>query len=342
VIVHCATLDDLVARVIEVATQLDKPIPRVSGRDMRDPGGVTDRNVWDLGGLKLAKASAMLAVGEAVKHATPERAAKKAVKRRPPKQKLQRGKATSIKGWRTVAMVGDLHAPKHHQGFLSAFVAWLADVKPDVLVLAGDILELESMSSYMGGGLEYLEDDVWVGNWLLDRFEEASPGMETFYLEGNHETRLQRWLSSHAPQLIGVTDIPSKLRLEERGVRWVEEGHQPLDVGGLRVIHGHQDMRGWGTIHAAKKMAEKHGVPGRTVVSFHTHKHQVFDRPHSFGVIRAIGIACGRTLKPAWKAGETDGWSHQWGLAYVNDTSARVEVITYADGIALHGGRAYR
>lgn len=341
-IVVMDTRDELVARIIEVAAQLNRPIPMVSGRDMRDPGGVTDRNINELGGIRAARSFAMQEMGEAVREkSTPKQAAKKVARKPKKPAKIKRSKRSLISGWRKVAILSDIHAPEHDRGCLTACLTWLRDTLPDVVILNGDIIELQSMSGF-GGGLATLEDDCAIGNWLLDQIAEASPDSQIVYLEGNHETRLERWIERNAPHMCGITSIPLKLRLEERGIRWVPESEQPYSMGGLSVIHGHQDLSGWGPIYAARKLADLHGRPGRVLVYGHTHKHQVFDRPHSGGVARAIGLACMRSLRPGWTHGRTDAWSHQWALAHVSETSARLEMITYADGVAIHGGRAYQ
>jgi len=345
VIVAVPTFDALVAKIIEVGAFLDKHPASVTLRDLRHVGGVTDRSINDLGGVRGAKKAAAVLLGEAAaKIQAPKDAAKAAVSKRkkPAKPPWKRGESRKADGWRKVALLSDIHAPEHDAGCLGACIAWLKDVKPDVVILMGDILELESMSGFSNGGLLGLEDEIGVGSWLLDKILEATPGASFVYLEGNHETRLPRWIARNAPQLDGAFTVQGKLRLEDRGIEWVPEDEQPYSIGGLDVIHGHQDLSGWGPIYAARKFADLHGRPGRVVVYGHTHKHQTFDRPHSQGVSRAIGLACMRTLKPGWTHGRTDAWSHQWALAHVSDTSARVEVITYQDGVALYNGRAYR
>lgn len=348
-IVDIETMDDLVARLIEVAAQIQKPIPSVTVVDMRVHGGVTDRAIHLLGGIRAAKSLALQAVGEvAHKQVTPKAAANKAAKKRPPpkRPKWKRGESRKIEGWRKVFAMGDVHAGEHHPGALGAALACMKHEQPDVVILGGDMGEFESVSTYANGGLNAFEDDVAVVGWMLDKIRDAAGDALIVYLEGNHEDRLPRWLKNNAPNLIGTIDMPTKLRLKERGIEWVpadpKSGDPVYRMGGLMAIHGHQDMQGWGSKYHANKMADTHGDPGKTLIYFHTHKHQVMDRPHSRGVCRAIGLGCLRDLRPSWKSGKTDGWIHQWAIAHVSETSARVEPVTYADGVALYGGRAYR
>jgi len=341
-IVQCSTVDDLVSMIIKAASEMDKHPAQVSVMEMRR-FGVTDRNINELGGIRKARSKATGDLA-AVPIPTPKEAAEKAVRQRPKRKKpaWKRGESRKIEGWRTVAIISDIHVPEQDAGCLGACIAWLKDVRPDIIIINGDIGEWESMSVFSNGGLMALEDEIGVVGWLLDKITEASPSSEVVINEGNHETRLPRWIARNAPQLDGIITIPDKLRLEDRGIRWVPEDEQPYSIGGLDVIHGHQDLKGWGPIYAARKFADLHGRPGRVVVYGHTHKHQAFDRPHSQGVSRAIGLPCMRSLRPGWTHGRTNAWSHGWGLAHVSDTSARVELVTYADGVALYGGRAYR
>lgn len=242
----------------------------------------------------------------------------------------------------TILIASDVHVPDHDRKAWKAMLALARDIRPTTVVLAGDFLELQSVSQHSAFNRELLEEDLAAGRQAIEALQGAVPQARVIYLEGNHETRLPRFIASKVPSLEGTLDLPTELKLKERGVIWVPENKQPWSKGRLDVIHGHQMSQGHGPKHHAMRMCELYGEPGRVVVYGHTHKAQLFTTPAKNGVKMAVGLGCMRTLTPGWLHGANAGWSHTFAIAELSPSGrAAVYTVPVADGYVNWGGTVY-
>lgn len=241
-----------------------------------------------------------------------------------------------------VLIASDVHIPDHDRKAWKAFLALTKDLRPSIVVLAGDFLELHSVSTHGDFNRDMLNEDFAHGKQAIDAIKTASPRAQIVYLEGNHETRLPRYLASKAPGLMGTLDVPTGLGLKERDVLWIPELKQPWSKGCLDVLHGHQMPGKAGPRHHAMKMTELYGATGRTVVYGHTHKPQMFTAPALHGIKTAVGLGCLRTLQPGWLHGANAGWSHGFAVAELSG-SGRVAVypVPVVDGYIYWQGKTY-
>jgi predicted phosphodiesterase len=210
---------------------------------------------------------------------------------------------------RVAAICSDVHIPEHDLRAWEGFLAWVSDWQPDVVVLAGDIAELESCSQHGGSASpEMFTADMAALKAEVQRVRDICPRAEMVYLEGNHETRLHRITVNRIPTLSGALDIPTQVGLADLKIAWLPEG-QPYHLGKLRIVHG------W---YANKYHAAKHvEVMGGSVLYGHTHKPQVYMTSTAEGVRGGFGNGCLRTLDPSWMNGRPAGWMHGFSVVHV-------------------------
>lgn len=246
---------------------------------------------------------------------------------------------------RVVVVITDVHVPDQDAALWKALLAFLEDVLPDEVILGGDFLELESCSQHPGANLIMYAADVDAGNAALDDLQTASPRSKLTYLEGNHETRLSRFLASRAPTLVGALGLRAALKLDQRGIDWVPEDAQPIARGTLDILHGHQMGTGKGASlpkYHANRALEVYGRPGRTVTYGHTHKPQKITLPSVNGNKKAVGLGCGRTLKPGWLHGSEAGWEHEFGIAFIHpDGQTDYYQVKVTNGTFCWAGKIY-
>jgi len=253
-------------------------------------------------------------------------------------------RSSSSRAVRSFALLPDVHVPSHDLNVWGAVLEWIKMNQPDEVVIMGDFLELESVSMHgTSADLVKLEDDFDAGRKALRELRRAAPKASFIYLEGNHETRLTRFLVGHAPQLLDSLNVPFGLDLDHHGVRWVPEYQQPIEYGLLRILHGHQIFPRLPGKHHAMRAAELYcDVPGRVVTYGHTHRPQQFDRGMHGGSGMAVGLGCMRTLDPRWLRGHPAGWRHGFGIGYVtNDRNATVYSVSIRHGQFVWAGKVY-
>lgn len=211
-----------------------------------------------------------------------------------------------------VCFVSDVHVPDHDAFAVNAWIKWLTANKPEVIILGGDILELQSCSGHGGNITDSprFTSEIEAGNEFLDRVQAACPDATIHYLEGNHETRLHRKVDMHAPTLAGALLLPDLLRLKERGISWLPYGRVFFPGSSkLGFTHGvrHNDH------HAKAHLA----LYGTSIVYGHTHRAQLYTQGFANNRLRgAFGAPCMRSIDVDWIKGPT-GWSQGFLLVHL-------------------------
>jgi len=243
----------------------------------------------------------------------------------------------------TILVISDAHHPEHDRKVWATTLELAKDIKPGEVILLGDFLEMSSVSQHGGAELEKLTEDFAAGKQALRQIREAvGEDCRITYLEGNHESRLTRFLMSKAPSLRDSLSYQIGLEMDSLGVEWVPEFKQPVTRGDIDFTHGHQDLRERPSKYHTGKMAEIYGRPERTVIYGHTHKPQIFTRPTVGGHATAIGLGCSRTLSPGWLHGAQAGWVHQIAVVYLSGAGrSYVYPITFKHGQTMWSGKFY-
>lgn len=119
---------------------------------------------------------------------------------------------------RKILFIPDTHRPYHDKKAWALLLKVGKAFKPDILNIQGDFADFYSVSSHdkdpnRARNLEWEVDDVKAG---LDDLDNMG-AKEKYYVSGNHEDRLERYLKTKAPELFNVVTIPKLLELKERG-----------------------------------------------------------------------------------------------------------------------------
>ena len=256
-----------------------------------------------------------------------------------------RATVTQVKPQKIVLLF-DPHIPEHDRKLWYALLAFLRDFRPDEIIIGGDFLELVSCSMHSWSeGQTQFEQDMKAGRIALRSLRKAAPNARITYLEGNHETRLTRFLMEKAPNMIGSLTIPLQLSFAEFGVTWVPEGKQPISRGTLDILHGHQLGSGGAGLlpkyHTAKATAV-FGQVGRQVLYGHVHTTQETGATMFKGRAMAKSFGCLRSLEPGWLRGAPSGWVHEFGVALVAPNGhTELYSIKPKDGAFMFGSKIY-
>ncbi len=258
-------------------------------------------------------------------------------------------RATASKGavTRTVVLA-DLHVPYQDPRAVGCAFGLVRDLKPDRVVVNGDLLDLESLSRHPKArpDLAKLASELYAANLLLDSLQAAAGSAEVVLLEGNHEARARRFECEWG-QLDGVLSIPVGLYIEPReeyrrptdslrGIRWVPLRAQPFALGGVSYLHGVFE-----SIHHAYAHAWQLGPRCTTHAIVTAHMHSWQSSSSSSG---HTAYACPWLGDPgapvfAYTRGRPRPWSH--GVLVVEEAGDAVSVslVPIVGGRAIHGGR---
>lgn len=119
----------------------------------------------------------------------------------------------------TVVIGSDIHIPFQDNDAVQAFITHIGEYEPEVVVLNGDVLDMFMLSRFTKGeGRNPLEEIEECRN-LLSRIKEVAPPFcKLYYVIGNHETRLERYVLTKAPELASlVEDVFTIIKAEDYG-----------------------------------------------------------------------------------------------------------------------------
>ena len=248
---------------------------------------------------------------------------------------------------RTV-FVPDLHVPYQDVQAFRAVRSFIRDVRPQRVVIIGDLLDLAIISSFDKDprSTAGLQDQIDAGGAVLDDLRaDAGRGAEIVLLEGNHEFRMTKTLIRHAPAFLSlsrggedVLSVPFLLDLKRRGVRWIP-GHESLDVHGYLVEHG--DCASSYSGYTARRMVDKRR---QSVVHGHTHRLGSYWHTGYTNVVHGVelGSLIDRNSEAASYA-KSPNWQTGFGVGeYVAEADFfQVTPIWVRDYRFIFNGRLY-
>lgn len=203
-------------------------------------------------------------------------------------------KVTLIKTW---VILSDLQIPWQDKEVIDGLVKpFIKDLKPDGIVLNGDIVDCYSISDFDKNPLNV--------DWhLQNEIDQAGELMEwlkfipiRYWLGGNHEDRLRRlaWRTKGLGQLEAMK-FNKLFEVAKYGFLWREYG-QVITLGNLTVTHGEFVRRHSG----ASGMATLDRL-GTSVLVGHTHRLGSFYRTDTRGVHGAWENGCLCRLDPEYE-----------------------------------------
>jgi len=163
-----------------------------------------------------------------------------------------------------ILIIHDAHRPYHDKRAWRLMLKVGQALKPDHIVVNGDLFDFYKVSSHSKDPQRALSliDEVADGNVGLDELDALNPDANKIFVEGNHCDRLRRYLADKAPELFGLTDIPTLFRLRERGWKHVPyKKHTRL--GKLYITHD-VDQTGRYAAYRALDMYQHSNTTGHT------------------------------------------------------------------------------
>ena len=244
----------------------------------------------------------------------------------------------AFKGIKKVSITSDLHGQEKDLGAWDVHLQIVKEFKPDAHIIIGDWVEFESVSRHPKSKtrIPNLGYEYQVANRDLDTLESVLPRKcKRYFLEGNHEFRLWRFLCNEIPNAKGgINSVPEALRLKERGWKWIPYG-RALTIGMLKIMHG---------AYTNKYHAHKHVDQfGDSVLYGDSHTFQVYTTAHGDKPHMAMSIGCLRTLDPDWLNGRPAPWLHGFALVYFTETGRFISYfIPIIEGMSIWNGKVYR
>ena len=160
----------------------------------------------------------------------------------------------------------DTHCPWHDKRSVKCALKALKAFKPDHLVILGDFMDVYSLSRHDKSPSRTIRfaQELAITKKLLERINDAAGSAKRYYIMGNHERRIEKYLISKAPEIYELIDLPSLLNLDRLGFTHIDYLDH-LRIGNLILAH---DIG-----HAGKGAhSQSLNVMGMSIVIGHTHR----------------------------------------------------------------------
>jgi predicted phosphodiesterase len=217
---------------------------------------------------------------------------------------------------RTYVILNDIQFPYHDRKVLDGLVLpFVEELKPDGVVLNGDIVDNYTMSEFSRNPMEKsdLNTEIKLAHGLMDRLSRITRDGERYWIGGNHEHRLQRYVWKNAPALgvVQAVAFQNLFGLQHYGFEWREYGAHVM-LGRLMVTHGTEVHKhsGW----TARAHFLKHGV---SVIIGHTHRLGQYHIRNTVGDHAAYENGCLCRLDPEYEP--SPNWQQGFAVVHVFD-----------------------
>lgn len=113
-------------------------------------------------------------------------------------------------------IIPDVHVPYQNKKAINLLLKTIKEIKPHGIIILGDFIDNYCISSHSKNPnrVADLKWEIEKANELLEKFNNIK---HKIFISGNHENRLERYLSEKAPALFNVVKIEELLKLNENG-----------------------------------------------------------------------------------------------------------------------------
>lgn len=141
--------------------------------------------------------------------------------------------------------------PYHDRAAIDAALQAIARIQPDTVILIGDNLDFQPLSTRWAFGDEARRTTAIAIReyaWLLHRLRQIAPTAEIVYMLGNHEARLTKFLDERAGELAGLVHPDGRAALCLRAL---------LGLDGLQIATHAYPQPYWLWGRASSELTEK-------------------------------------------------------------------------------------
>lgn len=120
----------------------------------------------------------------------------------------------------TVVIASDVHIPFQDNAAVRSFVKYCKEKQPEVVVLNGDVLDMFMLSRFTKGEGRNPLEEMTMCQGFLDSLRKAVPSADIYYVIGNHENRLEKYVLTKAPELASlIEDVFTIIKTSDYRVR---------------------------------------------------------------------------------------------------------------------------
>lgn len=106
-----------------------------------------------------------------------------------------------------IIVASDIHFPYQDDKAVEAFIRYVESRQPKVVVLNGDVLDFYKLSRFSKDPAgKNPAEEIEMCREFLKNVRKVAPNSDIYYVIGNHETRLEKYVLDNAPQIACLVD----------------------------------------------------------------------------------------------------------------------------------------
>lgn len=190
--------------------------------------------------------------------------------------------------------LSDMHIPFHDPDAISCAFGFVRDIRPNRLILNGDIPDFYQLSRFLKSPRRILsmQDDIDQTNVILDDLDAVLPDeCEKDWILGNHEDRLRRWRwDNPETSTVHGTSFEEMFHTAERGyaIHAPKGRSASTKIGVVEVGHFNKALKYSGATEHA--LVEERGC---SIVQGHSHRMGVYYTRKGGSGIQLVGVGNG-------------------------------------------------
>jgi predicted phosphodiesterase len=194
-------------------------------------------------------------------------------------------------------LMSDIHVPYHDESAVDAALDWAKSHGVNTIILNGDFMDFYVLSRFAKDPRERdLSFELAAGYEMMYYIANRMPKAKIYFLPGNHEFRLESYLRSKAPELLGaepgLADLEFYLKFSDFGVTYLKSS-QLIRAGKLFIGHGDNFNGGAGGVNPSRTFTLR---TGGNFIGGHFHRTSEDSNTNINGQTNAcwsMGCLCG-------------------------------------------------
>ena len=166
-----------------------------------------------------------------------------------------------------IMVLGDHHIPYEDRKTINAVYRAMDDYKPTTVVLLGDLVDFMHVSNWLKDkhDTDDIEKEREKAIRELELTRKHAPKAKIYYVKGNHEERLEKYILQHAEDLYVLPELELKslFMLDKLGIKYINQRY--FKYRGILFSHMQRALKN-GT---ARNLVKDYGM---TIVHAHTHR----------------------------------------------------------------------
>lgn len=238
-------------------------------------------------------------------------------------------------GIKKLGVFGDVHIPYQDNEALLTMFDKFEEEEVDAIYINGDLLDFYSLSFHEKDPRKAkFKDEIQAGKEFLEYVRERFLGIPIYFIPGNHENRLERYLRTKAVELLDMDEFRLDVLLQVGATR-IEyiPFRTRVSFGNYLIEHGDKIPGAGGVVPARTALMRLK----TNVIINHFHKtssssQRVYNVENS-STINGYSLGCMCELEPEYL--EINEWNHGFAILYKDKNNISVRNFKIENGIII-------